>query len=150
MIDAARYFALFETTTRLQATGENWSDWGHQLLRNLWKYSKIESNGGKFKSLRPPMIWQCLKIQRDCRRPGGISIIMEATSYLAMWEYSKIPGKPQIIAQCLKIQQDCRQREKMEVIEATLCENTTRFQASHQLVCNVWKYSKIAGNGGQL
>ena len=64
-----------------------------------------------------------------------------------VWEYRKIPGKPPIIVQCGKAQQDCRQQGKIEVIEATMCENTTRFQASRQLVCNAWKYSKIAGNG---
>ena len=67
-----------------------------------------------------------------------------------MCEYSKIPGKPPIIMQCVKIQQDCRQRGVIEVIEATMCENTTRFQATDQLVCIVWKYNKIAGNGGNI
>ena len=69
-----------------------------------------------------------------------------------VWEYSKIPGKPPIIVQWEKIQQDCRQQG--EIIEATsylaMRENTTRFQASEQLVCNVWKYNKIAGNGGNI
>ena len=98
----------------------------------------LKATGAKFRLLKPTVSLPCIKTQQDCRQQGGNFNYSEATSYLAMCENTaKIPGKPQIIAQCLKIQEDGRQREKMEVIEATMCENTTRFQESHQLVCSV-------------
>jgi hypothetical protein len=46
---SAKYVAMFENTTRLQATGENWSYWSHQIFGNVWQYHKIASNRGKFK-----------------------------------------------------------------------------------------------------
>ena len=145
-----------ENTTRFQAT------------------TRLQAMRGTFKLLTPPDILHCLRLQQDCRQRRQISII-EATNELAMSEnttrlqatggnvnywshqlfghvrkYNKIPGKPPIIVQCVKIQQNCRQRGEIEAIEATMCENTTRFQASDQLVCIVWDYKKIAGNGGKL
>ena len=154
--------AMCENTTKLQATGENWSYWSH----HVWKYNKIPG--------KRPVSLHCLRLQEDCRQRGKIWVI-EATNHCAMcenttrlpatgrnvnywshelsghvWKYNKIPGKPPIIVQCVKIQRDCRQRGKMEVTEATMCENTTRFQASDQLVCNVWKYNKIVGNGENI
>ena len=75
-------FSIFEGTTRLPATGENLCYWSHQK-GNVWKYHQIAGHGPNifhylktqtrfpatetFKSLKPPNMWQCLKILEDCR-----------------------------------------------------------------------------------
>ena len=132
---------MCENTARFQAS--------RRSLHNVWKYNKIAGNRGKFQLLKPPVIWPCVKIQQDSRQATHSCAMCEDTTGLQatggnlndwshqlsghVWEYSKIPGKPPIVVQCVKIQQDCRQREKIEVIEATTCENTTRFQATTRL-----------------
>ena len=87
--------------------------WSHQIFFNVWQDNKIAGNGGKLKSLRPPLLLPVVQIEQNSRQVGRIWII-KATSYLAM------------------------------------CENTARFQASHQELCKVWKYNRIAGIGGNL
>ena len=135
---------LFETTTRLQATGANLSNWSHQWVGNVWKYNKIAGNRGKCKLLKPPVIWPCAKIQQDSRQATNNCAMCENTTKLQatgenwsywshhVWKY-KIPGKRPVSLHCLRLQEDCRQRGKIEVIEATTCENTTRFQATTRL-----------------
>ena len=133
------YLAMCENTTRFQARhylfcnvwkykvagmGGKISYWSHQLFCNAGQYNKIAGNGGIFKSLKPAVIAQCLKVH-------------EATSYFAMcdnttrlqamgenWKYCnrqcifhKIarngaefqPLKPPIVLPRVKIQQDSRQ-----------------------------------------
>ena len=136
---------LFETTTRLQATGANLSNWSHQWVGNVWKYNKIAGNRGKCKLLKPPVIWPCAKIQQDSRQATNNCAMCENTTKLQatgenwsywshhVWKYNKIPGKRPVSLHCLRLQEDCRQRGKIEVIEATTCENTTRFQATTRL-----------------
>ena len=132
---------MCENPARFQAS--------RRSLRNVWKYNKIAGNRGKFQLLKPPVIWPCVRIQQDSRQAThSCAMCEDTTGFQAtggnlndwshqlpghVWEYSKIPGKPPIVVQCVKIEQDCRQREKIEVIEATTCENTTRFQATTRL-----------------
>ena len=148
------FFAIYQNTTRLQATGANLSNWSHQWFGNVWKYNKIAGNSAICKLLKPPIIWPCVKIQqdsrqatnncasvkiqRDCRQRGKIEVT-EAT----IGKYNKIAGNgrklkllkpPRVkIQQDSKQQQDCRQRGKFSVIEATndlaMFQNATRLQA---------------------
>ena len=112
---------LFETTTRLQATGENFSNWSHQWVGNVWKYNKIAGNRGICKLLKPPITWPCVKIQQDSRQATNNYAMCENTTRLQatggnrsywshhVWKYNKIPGNRPVSLYCLKIQQDCRQ-----------------------------------------
>ena len=186
MIDAARYFALFETTTRLQATEENLRTWSHHWVGNVWKYSKIAGNGGKFKllktpvilpcinmiagqqgeiskSLTPPGILKCIKIQQDCRQPVNFDYWSHQI-FCNVWQYNRIAGnggkfqslRPPVLLPGVKIEQNSR---LIKLLKATVAasffamyENTTKLYAvtvdywSHEIFCNVWKYNKIAGN----
>ena len=139
----------FENTTRLQATGEHLSYWSHPIFGHIWGYTKFTTNGGIFKSLKPPNMWQCLKIPQDCRQ-GKIWIIeapqyFAAAQYLAIFENTTRLSetsktfyllKPPNISQCLKIPQDWRPRGEIEVLEATqyfaIFENTTKFSAARK------------------
>ena len=121
-----------------------------QLVCIVWDYKKIAGNEGKISVIEAT---NDLAMSENTTRLPATGRYVNYWSHQIpghVWKYNKIPGKPPIIVQCVKIQRDCRQRGKIEVTEATMCENTTRFQASDQLVCNVWKYNKIAGKGGNI
>ena len=129
---------MSENTTRLQATGGNVNYWSHQLFGHVRKYSKIPG--------KPPIIVQCVKIQRDCRQRGKIFSNWSHQWFGNVSKYNKIAGNA----------------ENILIIDATryfaLFETTTRLQAteanfnnwSHQWVGNVWKYNKIAGKRENL
>ena len=136
---------MFVNTTRLQATGEHLSYWSHPICGHIWRYTKFTTNGGIFKSLKPPNMWQGFKIPQDCRPRGKIWII-EAPQYFAAAQYLAIfenttrlseTGKsfyllkPPNISQCLKISQDWRPRG-----------GNLRYW-SHPIFCHIWKYNKI-------
>ena len=136
------FFAMYQNTTRLQATGENLSNWSHQWFGNVWKYNKIAGNREKI-----------LIIEAD----SSLAMYqnLEATNDLAMFENTarlqatggefQLLWKPPVIWPCVRIQQDSRQATN----NCAMSENTTRLQAtgengsywSHP----VWKYNKIPG-----
>ena len=93
---ATNNYAMCENTTRLQATGENWSYWSHHV--KIQQVSRQATNN-------------CAMFENTTRwlNRGKVNYWSHQLSG-HVWEYSKIPGKPPIIVQCVKIQQDCRQQ----------------------------------------
>ena len=92
IIEATQYFAIFASTTRLPATGENLSYWSLQFFCNVCKY-KIASNGWNFKLLLLYLsdILQCFSTHQACRQRRKFQLL-----------------KPPNILQYLRTQQDCR------------------------------------------
>ena len=145
---ATSYFTMFENTTRLQATGGKLKlSKPTQFFFAMYQNTRrLQATRGTFqllkptvllpiKILKPPMIWQCLKIHEDCREQGAFKLLKPPVIWPCVRIQQDSRQATNNCAMC-EAQQDCRQLGKIEGIEATMCQNTTRFQASHQLVCN--------------
>ena len=130
---------LFETTTRLQATGEIFCNWSHQWVGNVWKYNKIAGNRGTCKWLKAPVIWpcidtiagqqgeilksltppdilKCIKIQVDCRWRVNLDYWSHQI-FCNVWQDNKIAGnggklkslRPPVLLPVVQIEQNSRQ-----------------------------------------
>ena len=130
---------MFENTARLQATGENLSYWSHPIFCNIWKYDKIVSNEDTFTFLKPPNMWQCLKI-----RKGRVGKLTEATQYLAMFESTtKLPATGENL-KLLSHQQGVEKYHK-------IAGRGGKFKyLKPPDILQVWKHHKIASNGGNF
>ena len=74
---ATNHYAMCENTTRLQATGGNWSYWSH----HVWKYNKIPGNR--------PVSLLCLKIQQDCGQWGEHLDYWRHQIFCIVWDDNK-------------------------------------------------------------
>ena len=125
VLEATQYFAIFENTTRFSAARKYLNYWRHQICDNVREYHKIAGHGEKLKLLQPPNdfdFWRYHKIARN----GENSIYWSHQKGNAQRVKFRLFNLKPPTRQCLKIPQNCRPRTKY----FARFENTTRFPAT--------------------
>ena len=121
LIEATKYFAIFENTTKVSATRNYLNYWRHQICAYVWKYHKIAGHGEKLKLLKPPNDFDVWRYHKIASNGGNLS-----NQKGNVWKYHKIAGHGPNILHCLKTQQNFQQLWHLNHWSHQICDNVRK------------------------